>query len=71
MSYSYKKMPPMEEIKSLRARIEVLSWDAVSSDIATWYCYQEIDKMEARIEELQEIICDALIGSTRVATRRA
>ncbi len=65
MSYNYKKLPPMKEIESLRSRIEVMEWDAISGEIPTYYAWEQINIMENRIEELQLVIADALIGKTR------
>ena len=66
MGYNYKNLPPMEEISSLRARIQVMEWDSLSGEIPSWYAWEQINLMENKIEELQMIITDSLIGMTRI-----
>lgn len=63
--YPYTKRPPMDRISELRARIQVLEWEAITGETPTWYCYQEIDVMEREIQELHEIISDGLMNETR------
>ncbi|RLF06401.1 MAG: hypothetical protein DRJ64_04485 [Thermoprotei archaeon] len=57
--YPFKNRPPVDEIASLRAQIQVMEWDAISGETPTWYCYQEINRMESRIEELKLEIYDS------------
>ena len=69
MSYPYTNLPPMQKIEALRAQIQVMEWESVTGETPTWYCWNEIGRMENEIEDLQMIIADSLIGSTRAGMR--
>lgn len=63
--YPYENKPAIDKISELTSRIQVLEWDAVNGEIPTWYAYEQINIMENKIEELQDMIHDSLMNDTR------
>ena len=64
-NYTYKNQSVLQQIASHRSRISILEWDTITGVVPTYYAYEEIDKLEREISELQKKLHDEMMPETR------
>ena len=53
-----QKVSTKLEIAALKARIDVLNWDALGGQVSSWYAYNEIAELEIKLEELETLLSE-------------
>ena len=52
------KVETKMKIAAIKARIDVLNWDALGGQIASWYAYNEIAELDMQVEALEELLAE-------------